>query len=69
MTKSDDNAAGTGEATWFRAYARDGKVVFDGSVGAMGSDADLKLSTTTIRAGAQVALARFIYRVHGVKPP
>lgn len=43
-----------GTATWFRALDADDSTVFDGSVGATGSDSDLELATTTISVGLSV---------------
>lgn len=55
---SDTNAANTGTAAWFRAFASNGTtVVFDGSVGTSG--ADINLNTTSIVAAATVALTSF----------
>lgn len=50
----DPNAAVTGSATWFRALASDGGVVFDGTVGLEGSGSDIEMKTTAIQAGAEV---------------
>lgn len=47
-------AAGT--AGWFRALDSDGNTVFDGSVGAEGSGAQLELNTTTISVGVDVSI-------------
>lgn len=44
----DPNAAAAGTAVAFEVRNRDGDVVFDGTVGAPGSGADLELSNTTI---------------------
>lgn len=52
---SDSSADATGTATWFRLLKSDGStVVLDGSVGTSG--ADLNLNTTSIVAGAAVAI-------------
>lgn len=54
---AEPNAPATGTATWFRAIARDGARVLDGSIGP--ADADLVLSTTLIQAGAEISVTRF----------
>jgi len=55
---SDTNADATGTATWFRIVKSDGTThVMDGSVGTAGSD--LNLNTTSIVAGATVAVTSF----------
>lgn len=55
---SDTNADSTGTATWFRIVKSDGTThVMDGSVGTSGSD--LNLNTTSIVAGATVAVTSF----------
>lgn len=52
----DSSANATGTATWFRLVQSNGTtLVFDGSVGTSG--ADLNLNTTSIVAGAAVAVS------------
>lgn len=55
-------AIGTGAPAWFRAVARDGRPVFDGSVGPERSGADLILPVATIQAGAEVVITAMTYR-------
>lgn len=53
-------AAGT--ATWFRLINADGTtIVFDGSVGATGSGADLILDNTTIAVGQTVSVTAWTH--------
>ncbi len=55
---SDNAAALTGTASWFRALKSDGtSVVFDGSVGTSG--ANLNLNSVAIQANAQVSVTSF----------
>lgn len=55
---SDTSANATGTATWFRIVKSDGTThVMDGNVGTSGSD--LNLNTTSIVAGAVVAVTSF----------
>lgn len=55
---SDASADATGTATWFRLTRSNGTtVICDGSVGT--ADADLVLNTTSIVAGAAVAVSAF----------
>lgn len=58
----DSSANNTGTATWFRALKSNGStVVFDGSVGA--ASCDLNLGSTSITAGASVAVTSMTYTV------
>lgn len=55
---TDSSADATGTATWFRMTQSNGTtVICDGSVGTSG--ADLNLNTTSIVAGAAVAVTSF----------
>lgn len=57
---SDSTADATGTATFYRIYKSDGTTcVAQGSVGTSG--ADLNLNTTSIVAGAAVAVTSFTY--------
>jgi hypothetical protein len=56
---TDPDARATGTATWFRAIARDGTVIYYGSVGVAG--ADLNLDDVNIERHAVVE-ASFILR-------
>lgn len=57
---ADTSADATGTASWFRALKSDGTTaVFDGSVGT--ASADLILNSTSIVAGANVAITAFTY--------
>ncbi|HUS61343.1 MAG TPA: hypothetical protein VMY34_04040 [Acidimicrobiales bacterium] len=57
---SDSSADATGTASWFRVLKANGtSPLFDGSVGTSG--ADLNLNTTSIVAGASVAISAFTY--------
>jgi len=57
---ADSSADATGTASWFRALKADGTTaVFDGSVGT--ASADLILNSTSIAAGANVAVTAFTY--------
>jgi hypothetical protein len=56
----DSSADATGTASWFRVLKSDGtSVLWDGSVGT--SSADLVLTTTSIVAGAAVAISSMTY--------
>jgi hypothetical protein len=55
-------AGGTGAPVWFRAISRDGRPIFDGSVGLEGSGADLELPVSSIQIGAEVVIASMTYR-------
>lgn len=58
----DSSANNTGTATWFRALKSNGStVVFDGSVGT--ASCDLNLGSTSITAGASVAVTSMTYTV------
>lgn len=58
----DSSANNTGTATWFRALKSNGStVVFDGSVGA--ASCDLNIGSTSITAGASVAVTSMTYTV------
>jgi hypothetical protein len=48
------DAVADGTAGYFRAADSDGTAVFDGTVGATGSGADLELATTSITTGLSV---------------
>jgi len=54
---SDTSADATATATWFRILTSGNTAVIDGSVGTSG--ADLNLNTTSIVAGATVAISSF----------
>lgn len=53
-TVTDTSADGTGTATWFRAYDRDGTAHIDGTVGTATSD--MIINNTSITAGQEVKL-------------
>jgi len=57
---SDLDATG-GTAALFKAVDRDSGEVFRGSVGAVGSGADIILSSTSIGAGDTVSISAFTY--------
>lgn len=60
----DDSAAAGGTATWCRILKSDGTtVMFDGSVGVIGSGENLELVSTTIIAGAPLEVSSFTYTV------
>ncbi len=54
---ADSSANATGTATWHRITTSGGTTVIDGSVGTSG--ADLNLNTTSIVAGANVAVSSY----------
>lgn len=56
---TDTVADATGTASWFRALKSDDTKVFDGTVGT--GTHDLVLDTTSIVAGADVAVTAFTY--------
>ena len=57
---SDTNAAATGTAAFFRLFKSNGTtVVCDGTVGTSGCD--LNINTTSIQAGATVAVTSFVF--------
>lgn len=57
---SDSSADATGTATFFRCFKSDGTtVVMDGTVGT--ASCDLNLNTTSLVAGAIVAVSSFTY--------
>lgn len=56
---ADSSADATGTAAWFRVVDSNGTTVFDGTVGTSG--ADLNLNTTSIVAGAEVAVSSLTY--------
>lgn len=57
---SDSSADATGTATFFRLFKSDGTtVICDGTVGTSGCD--LNINTTSIVAGAVVAVSAFTY--------
>lgn len=55
---SDTNAAATGTAGYFRAYDSAGTCVIQGTVGT--ASADMILNTTSISAGATVAITSWV---------
>jgi hypothetical protein len=55
---SDTNAANTGTAGYFRAYSGAGTCIVQGTVGT--SAADMILNTTSIVAGATVAITSWV---------
>jgi hypothetical protein len=55
---SDTNAANSGTAQYFRAYANGGTAVIQGTVGT--SSADMILNTTAIVAGSTVAITSWV---------
>jgi hypothetical protein len=55
---SDEDAAATGTATWFRIVASDETHVMDGDVGE--GSGDLQLDSTSIVAGGEVAVTSFV---------
>jgi len=59
---SDASADATGTAAWFRQWKSDGtSPLWDGSVGTSG--ADLNINTTSIVAGAAVAITAYTYSI------
>lgn len=56
---SDSSADATGTASWFRGQDSNGNAVLDGSVGTSGQD--MNLNTTSIVAGAIVAITSWTY--------
>lgn len=52
-------AAGT--AGWFRALDSTGAAVFDGTVGATGSGAQLEMNTTTVSVGLDLSMTALAY--------
>jgi hypothetical protein len=56
---SDENAAATGRATWFRAFGKGGQAVFDGSVGKSGCN--INLDDDVIQVGAKVSVSKLMY--------
>jgi hypothetical protein len=54
-------ATAYGEARWFRCLSAALEPVLDGSIGAVGSGADMTLSSSTIPAGVLVDLERVTY--------
>ena len=58
----DASASGTGDAAWFRCVEADGTtVVYDGTVGLVGSGADLEMNRLDVVAGSNVAISGFTY--------
>lgn len=55
---SDTNAAATGTAGYFRAYDKNAVCIVQGTVGT--SSADMILNTTSISAGATVAITSWV---------
>ena len=50
----------SGEASFYRAYDRNGDVVMQGPVGLTGSDESVTINQTNILAGANVSMTRFV---------
>ena len=60
---TDESAAATGTASWFRVFASDGSTaLWDGSVGTSG--ANMTVSSTAFQAGAEVSISSFTYTAH-----
>lgn len=61
---AESSAPMSGTAGWFRALKSDGTTtLFDGSVGVIGSGANLELTSTTITSGTQVSVTAFTHTV------
>ncbi len=61
--KKEEDAKDTGKATWFRCVSAKGQSIIDGSIGLIGSDADLVLSDVEIKKHAEVSISKFSYCV------
>jgi len=57
----DDNARGSGDATWYRVLSADGDAVWDGDVSKKGKGGSLELDALTIRSGAEVSVGSLTY--------
>lgn len=53
----DSNAAGGGDAVWFRIYSSAGAKLMDGSAGLAGTTPDLVMASATVTAGDTVHIA------------
>lgn len=59
-----DAAAAGGPASWFRVFAADGtSALWDGSIGALGSNSDIELNSTIIPPGVECGLTSFSHTV------
>ena len=61
VPKEDASATGGGVAAVFRTRDRDATEIFQGTVGAPASGADMELSSTTINAADAVRINSFTY--------
>lgn len=60
---SDSSANASGTASWFRSRASDGTAVIDGDVSTDGNGGDLQLGSTSISAGAEVAVSSWVLKM------